>query len=70
MFFVQVRTVSKYQLELLREAVHDVSVHAAKLFSTRFFSQKIAGAMPFSQVGKKRRHLEPTHTRLKIQGAI
>ena len=54
MFFVQVRTVSKYQLELLREAVHDVSVHAAKLFSTRFFSQKIAGAMPFSQVGKKK----------------
>jgi len=29
--FVQVRTVSKHQLELLREAVHDVSPFFQKL---------------------------------------
>jgi len=39
---MQVRTVSKHQMELLREAVHDVSPHCRYLISKSLTSSVLA----------------------------
>jgi len=49
--FLQVRTVSKYQLELLREAVHDVSP-SVSLISTRVMSLLVLLPLFFYWSGK------------------